>query len=48
MVGKRRYVCDDRMTLESCYWAGFIASDGHINPVPHGLDLIRQLNAALD
>jgi hypothetical protein len=43
MAGKKRYSCNDRyfdrMSLEACYWAGFIAADGYINPVSSTLEI---------
>lgn len=51
MAGKKIYICNDhyfdRMSLEACYWAGFIAADGYINPVSSTLEItlsIRDIN----
>lgn len=43
MAGKKKYTCNDRyfdrMSLEVCYWAGFIAADGYVNDASRGLEI---------
>lgn len=43
MGNKRKYSCNDQyfssMSLEACYWAGFIAADGYINPRSRGVEI---------
>jgi hypothetical protein len=43
MAGKKKYSCNDQyfshMSLNACYWAGFIAADGYVNPVSNSLEI---------